>query len=290
MIDLHAHSTFSDGSLTPEQLVNLASEAGLTALALTDHDSTGGLDRFMAACEVAAAEGRPAPLGIPGVEISADVAKGTMHILAYFFDVTNVALQDALARIRGGREARNHEILRKLNEQGLKLPWEEVQEYAGEEVIGRPHFARAMVDRGHVRSVKEAFDLYLAKGKPAYADRFRMSPADSIAVIRQAGGVPVLAHPFTLQLDASELRAEMGRLKESGLEGVEVYYSEHSHDLTAAYRELAEALDLAVTGGSDFHGEINPGIKLGIGFGSLRVPDRIVDDLQTRARRIAAAA
>jgi len=290
MIDLHAHSTFSDGSLTPGQLVKLAAETGLTALALTDHDSTGGLDLFMAACEEAAAAGGPAPVGIPGVEISADVAKGTMHILAYFFDQANAPLQEGLAHIRGGREARNHEILDKLKGLGIELTWEEVQGYAGEEVVGRPHFARAMLDKGYVRSASEAFDRYLAKGKPAYADRFRLSPSDSIALIRQAGGVPVLAHPSTLQLAAGELRDEMVRLKECGLEGVEVYYSEHSHELVARYRELAEELDLALTGGSDFHGEINPGIKLGIGFGSLRVPDGLVDELRTRARRIAANA
>jgi len=276
MIDLHTHSTFSDGSLTPEELAELGARVGLKALALTDHDSTGGLARFDAACR------KHGLAGVPGVEISAGVAKGTMHILGYYVDADQPALEDVLSRIRNGREIRNQEILQKLNQLGVDLSWEEVAAYAGEEVVGRPHFAQALLAKGAVTSKNDAFDRYLAKGKPAYADRFRLSPADSIASILGAGGIPVLSHPSTLELDAKGLREFMAELKEVGLEGIETYYSEHSSQQVAEYQALARDFRMLKTGGSDFHGDVNPAVRLGVGFGSLHVPDEVADDLRKR--------
>jgi predicted metal-dependent phosphoesterase TrpH len=236
-------------------------------VSLTDHDCTGGNERFMAACEKAGDL-----VGIPGVEISAEVDRGTMHMLGYFVTSGNRELEAALERIRGGREARNREILAKLNRLGLTLTWEEVTAFAGDEVVGRPHFAQAMVKKGHVPSNTKAFDRYLARGKPAYVDRFRFSPADSIAAIAGAGGVAVLAHPFTLQLDREALRARVAEFREMGLQGVR------------EYRELADELGLVATGGSDFHGDLNPAIKLGKGFGNLRVADETVERLRAASR------
>jgi predicted metal-dependent phosphoesterase TrpH len=278
VIDLHVHSTFSDGSLTPAQLAGRGREIGLKALALTDHDTTAGLAALAAAC---GGGGGPEP--VPGVEISVDVAKGTLHMLGYYVDASNAALEKTLARIREGREDRNRVILDKLRALGMALEWDEVAAYAGEDVVGRPHFARAMAARGYVSSTAEAFDRYLAKGKPAYTERFRLLPAESVAAIRAAGGVPVLAHPFTLELSAAALAARAAELKEAGLGGIEAYYSEHSSGQTEQYVRLARSLDLAVTGGSDFHGENNPAIRLGVGFGSLRVPDDLLEDLRRRA-------
>ncbi len=277
MVDLHTHSTFSDGSHTPEELAGMAKRAGLYALALTDHDTTAGLERFTAAC---AEQGIK---GIPGVEISADVSRGTMHILGYYVSADYPGLCVALERIREGRSDRNGKILEKLASLGMSVSMDEVSRYAGDEVVGRPHVARAMVEKGYVRSCEEAFDKYLAKGRPAYVDRFRLSSSDSVRIIRDAGGVAVLAHPFTLELDNGGLRRIVAELREFGLQGIEAYYSEHSQDQTRRYVALAREMGLLTTGGSDFHGGINPAVKLGIGFGNLCVPDRVADDLLAAA-------
>jgi predicted metal-dependent phosphoesterase TrpH len=284
MIDLHTHSTFSDGVLTPRQLADLAREIGLTAIALTDHDSTNGIEQFLAACRDGNAAGARQLTGLAGVEISADVSRGTLHMLGYMVDPSNRELQDVLVQIRDGREIRNQKILAKLNALGINLSWEEVAALAGEDVVGRPHFAQAMLARNYVDSTTDAFERFLAKGKPAYTDRLRFTPERSVAAIRSAGGVAVLAHPFTLDLGRKELRAYVASLKDLGLAGLEVYYSEHNPEQTQEYLALARDLDLVATGGSDFHGDtVNAGIKLGRGFGSLRVPDEIVDQLHARA-------
>lgn len=277
MIDLHCHSTFSDGSCTPAQLVEMAHAAGLTALALTDHDSTNGIESFMAACA------RPVNgktlLGVPGVEISADIQKGTMHVLGYFLDTTNGPLQEVLTQIRDGREIRNRKIVAQLQAMGMAITWDEVRSYAGEDVVGRPHFSRALIDKGYVKDNDEAFERYLAKGKPGYADRFRLTPEASIGVILAAGGVPVLSHPFTLELDSKALREYIKHLKNQGLQGMEVHYPEHGPERFREYQALARELGLIATGGSDFHGAVNPDVQLGVGFGGLRVPDEIAGEL-----------
>lgn len=274
MIDLHVHSTFSDGSNTPRELAEKAKQAGLTAIALTDHDNTDGVDIFIDACNEFGLT------GVSGVEISVDVPKGTMHILGYLFDQNDVPLQSALKLIRGGRSDRNRKILDRLNEIGLDLTWDEVADLAGGDVVGRPHFAMAMVARNYVSSKNVAFDLYLGKGKQAYVDRFRLSPQDGINVIANAGGVAVLAHPFTLELDKKAMRDCIRDLKEAGMKGIEVYYSEHSNGQVKEYMKLAREFGLIVTGGSDFHGKLNPAVHLGRGFGSLYVPDELMDDLR----------
>jgi 3',5'-nucleoside bisphosphate phosphatase len=289
VIDLHTHSTFSDGSLTPEELVALARRRGLSALALTDHDSTAGMPRFRAACAASAAEGYregQGLRGIAGVEISVDVAHGTLHLLGYCLDTGHAGLEQMLERIRAGRQDRNGQILKRLNDLGLTLAWEDVASLAGEEVVGRPHFAQAMLAKGYVATKEEAFDRYLGKGKAAYFDRFRLAAPQALEVLLRAGGVPSLAHPFTLDLDRAALRRYVGELRDVGLQAIEVYYSEHSPDLTAQYLALAREFGLAVTGGSDFHGEMNPKIDVGVGFGALRVPDELADALLARARHV----
>jgi predicted metal-dependent phosphoesterase TrpH len=273
MIDLHVHSTFSDGSFTPEELIGEAARIGLCAIALTDHDTTDGVPRFTAAAVLTSVR------AIAGVEISADVKSGTMHMLGYMIDPDNQALIERLKWLREGREARNAEILEKLNKLGFELTWEEVTAFAGEDVVGRPHFAQALLARDLVKDKNEAFDKYLGKGKPAYADRRRMTPEHSIRLIREAGGVPVLAHPFTLNLSAGALKRQVAELRDFGLGGIEVFYSEHTPQMTSQYLNLAGELGLVATGGSDFHGAMNPDIKLGSGFGSLQVPDEVVAQL-----------
>lgn len=276
MIDLHVHSTFSDGSLTPAQLVQQAVESGLHAVALTDHDTTDGLAPFLAAASTTAVR------AVPGVEISVDVQHGTLHLLGYFIQPGTPTLDELLTRIRHGREIRNQQILDKLNRLGFRLSWDEVASFAGEDVVGRPHFALAMIAKGFVKNKDQAFGEYLGKGRRAYVDRLRFPPAESIQAIRSAGGVAVLAHPATLDLQGTPLRTFIESLSQAGLGGMEVYYSEHSPDQFHSYLNLARELGLAITGGSDFHGKLNPDIRMGVGFGGLRIPDELVDALAAR--------
>ncbi len=276
MIDLHTHSTFSDGSLTPEELAAAAREAGLSAIALTDHDTVDGTPRFVEACA------RGGITGIAGVEISADTLKGTMHLLGYFLDPEHAGLRDALAEVRDGRRVRNHRIVEELATHGMELTWAEVLTLSGGDVVGRPHIAQAMVKRGYVPSCNAAFQEWLGKGKPAYVDRFRLSPQDGIARIREAGGVAVLAHPFTLDLRFKKLRTLVSDLVGWGLSGVEVFYPEHGADRRQQYQTLAHDFDLVMTGGSDFHGDMNPSIQLGRGFGNVCVKDSVLDQLRER--------
>jgi len=276
VIDLHTHSIYSDGSLTPEELVAAAVVARLEAVALTDHDTTEGLPRFLAAAA------RHGVRGISGVEISAEHHPGAMHILGYLFDPAHAGLQAQLAQLRAGRNERNRQIMDKLRALGLELTWDEVHALAGGEVVGRPHFARALIARGHVPDKAAAFATLLARGQPAYAERFRFSPVDSIQMIRSAGGVAVLAHPCSLKLGQKPLRALLLELRAAGLGGVEVYHSEHNPYQTRLYHRLATDLGLACTGGSDFHGTLMPDIKLGFGFGRLRVPADLLPKLEAQ--------
>lgn len=275
MIDLHTHSTFSDGSLTPEQLVREAELARLSALALTDHDSISGLERFMAACSKSKVR------GVPGVEISVDCnpSDATMHILGYFIDPANAELNEHVNRLRDGRRHRNAEILKRLNAMGLMLTMNEISAFAGENNVGRLHFAQALMARGYVRTTQEAFDKYLAKGKSGYANRLRFKPLGGVAMIRSAGGIAVLAHPFTLNLGKQALADCVGALVQGGLQGIEIYYPQHSPKLVRQYLDLAGQFQLVATGGTDFHGTPMPDVKLGRGFGMLNVPDTVLEQL-----------
>lgn len=276
MIDLHCHSTFSDGSLTPEELIQEAKRSGITGLALTDHDTTAGVPRFVAAANDVGI--RP----VAGVEISADFKGGTMHMLGYLLDPAAAELNDRLKWMRDGRETRNAEILKKLQALGFSITWEEVASYAGEDVVGRPHFAQALLAKAYVSDKNEAFDKYLGKGKAAYVDRCRLTAEDAVLLIRSAGGVPVLAHPFTLNLGSDALDKLLGELRAKGLGGIETYYSEHTREMEQLYLKLGAKHDLVPTGGSDFHGDMTPDIKLGRGFGSLKVPADTIDRLEAR--------
>ena len=280
MIDLHCHSTYSDGSCTPEALVHMAHAAGLRALALTDHDTTTGVAPFLAASR---ALGDDKLECLAGVEISVEVPRGTVHILGYFVDPADVPLEAALTQIREGRGTRNAHIVSRLNELGMDLTAEDVAAHAGEQVVGRVHIAQALVTKGFVADKQAAFKRYLAKGKPAYADRFRLSPEAGIRMIRDAGGAAVLAHPVTLRLGKRALREQIGALREMGLAGLEVFYPLHPPKVVKDYLSMARAFDLVPTGGSDFHGDANPAIKLGRGFGSLHVDDDLLEPLRARA-------
>ena len=274
MIDLHTHSTASDGKLSPAELMRHAKALGIEVIALTDHDTLSGLE------EAAEEATRIGVEFIPGVEISAENNPGTLHMLGYFIDPSNTQLVQTLAWLRGGRDDRNHLILSKLAELGCPLDWDEVEALAGGESMGRPHIATAMVNRGYVATFNEAFERYLGKGAAAYTDRDKMTPEVAIERIRSAGGLPVLAHPQTLSLTDHELSDLLRRLVSFGLAGIEVYYYSHSHEETERYLSLAGEYGLAVTGGSDFHGPGMIETCLGTGKGNMNIPKTVADDLR----------
>jgi len=244
--DLHTHSTSSDGTLAPADLVRQASRRGLTILALTDHDTTSGLADAIATGEA---------LGvrvIPGIELSTDVSAGEVHILGYGIDSENQTLQQALARYRQARRERAERIIARLCELGVDLPEGSVQASDSDASLGRPHIARAMIAAGYVQSVSEAFDRYLGNDKPAYiASERKPTPEEAIRLIRAAGGLPVLAHPYTSDAFPESLPA----LVKAGLAGIEVYYAEYPPEQRLALARIADEHGLLATGGSDYHGE-----------------------------------
>jgi predicted metal-dependent phosphoesterase TrpH len=275
-VDLHAHTTASDGTLTPRQLVQEAVRHGVRVLAITDHDSTDGLAEALA-------EGAriPSLTIVPGLEINCDVEGAEIHVLGYCPDYETTWFQDFLREQRAERVARIHRIADRLAELGMPIDPAEVFALVKEGSAGRPHVARVMVDRGYVRSVREAFDRYLRTGGPASAPRRRLVPAEAVGVIRRARGVPVLAHPGLAGRD--EL---IPGLVDAGLLGIEVYYAEHSAAQTTTYLELCRRFDLVATGGSDYHGlhtgRTNPP-------GTPPVPLSVWHALRSRAEALKAA-
>ncbi|MCS7002367.1 MAG: PHP domain-containing protein [Dehalococcoidia bacterium] len=249
-VDLHLHTTASDGALSPHDLIARCHEAGLRVVAITDHDST---EAVAAATAAAATRGM---VVVPGTELSTDFAADELHMLGYFVDVGDPTFQDTLLGMRDSRVGRAKEMVRKLNELGLPLDWERVQAIAGDGAIGRPHVAQAMVEAGHVQTIAEAFERWIGRDGPAYAERVRLSPAECVALIRRVGGLPVLAHPRDLP-DLAAIVADLARV---GLAGIEVYYGGHqpyTPDEQEALLALAQRHNLIPTGGTDFHGNGN---------------------------------
>lgn len=243
-VDLHSHTTASDGTLTPRELARLAARHGVRVLALTDHDSTGGVREAMDEAR------RLAPLEIvPGLEINCDVPGAEIHVLGYCVDWETPWFQEFLAAQREERRQRVYRIAARLAELGMPIEPDAVFALVKEGSAGRPHIAQAMVDRGYVKSVREAFDRYLSANGPANVPRRRLTPVEAVRIIRRARGVPVLAHPGLANRD--ELIPE---LVDAGLLGIEAFYPEHSSSQITTYRELCARLGLIATGGSDFHG------------------------------------
>lgn len=279
--DLHTHTTASDGSETSAQLVRLAAEAGLAAIAITDHDTVDGLSAALESGDRLGIE------VLSGVELSVQVPRGNMHLLGYLIDRTSPALHQVLERVQSARARRNPQILAKLEELGLPVSQEEVESLAQGGQVGRPHIARAMVGRGYVRSAGEAFGRYLKQGASAYVPKSILSPEEGISAIRQAGGLAVLAHPISLGLSpSSPLEPLVGQWVEQGLEGIECYYTEHSREITSLCLDICAKYRLVATGGSDYHGRSKPAVHLGRGRGGLHVPYSCVVALRKRwARR-----
>jgi predicted metal-dependent phosphoesterase TrpH len=277
-VDLHVHSTASDGRLSPAEVIEEAAEKGLVYIALADHDSVNGI-----AAAQAAAKRFPGLSVIPAIEISTDIPEGEVHILGYFIDYTDAELLTKLDDFKNSRLRRAKQMVAKLEALGVPVEWRRVLELAGTSIIGRPHIAQAMMEKGHVSSFKEAFDQYLGHGKPAYVERDKMLPAEAVALIVKARGLPVLAHPLT-SADPEGLILE---LKPAGLVGLEVYYDGYTAADVKRLVGLARRHDLIATGGSDFHG-IEPESETAIGGAEvpLEVAERLIALAKEREPRL----
>ncbi|MDA2910081.1 PHP domain-containing protein [Nitrospiraceae bacterium AH_259_D15_M11_P09] len=276
-LDLHLHTTYSDGSQPPAEVLAMAHKVHVSALAITDHDTVDGLPEAITAGTDLGIE------VIPGVEISSRLADTELHVLGYFLDWKDPVLLSRLASLRVSRHRRNPRIVEKLNELGLGITYEEVKALAGTDSVGRPHIARVLMEKGYVKSSKEAFDRYLAQGARAYVPRELPDPPEAIAWIREARGIPVLAHPVWLKTSAAGLQGLCATLQDHGLRGVEVHYATHNPQQTSEYLEIARQLDLLITGGSDYHGITKPGIEVGVGRGGLKVPSALLEPLRKAA-------
>lgn len=270
-IDLHSHTTASDGGLTPTELVRLAAERGIGTLGITDHDTTDGL---------AEAQRVARELGVrivPGVEFGLDVRGTEVHMLGYFFDPQHPRLQEKLLVLRAGRLERGRRMVERLAEHEVHIPWERVQEIAAGGSVGRPHVAKALIEGGYVETIDEAFEKYLGRGKPGYVERTQLTPEECIALIHEAGGVASLAHPTWI----ADLEALLPSLVEAGLDGLETYYGNYSEETIAWLASLAEKYNLAPTGGSDFHGLSSLSHAQ---LGSVSLPSQCFAEWERRAR------
>jgi predicted metal-dependent phosphoesterase TrpH len=279
-VDLHIHSTASDGVLSPSEIVRYAKAKGLQAIAITDHDTIEG-------CKGGLAEGERIGFEvIPGIEISAEHFPGTMHILGFFLDIHHPFLNERLKFLQKARAERNPKIVEKLNELGIDITFEEVLRASGGGQVGRPHFANVLLEKKYVRSFQEAFDRFLKKGAPAYVDKFRFTSKESLHLISEAKGVAVLAHPKTLGMNGySELEKLILQLVGEGLMGIEVYYPEHSAAETAQFKTIAERYGLLSTGGTDYHGMEKNQLDIGVGRGEMKLPYSIVENIKAVRNR-----
>lgn len=279
-IDLHTHSLHSDGAQTPADVVKTAASAGLSAIALTDHDCITGVRE---AVETGKALGVEV---IPGVELSAQ-SDTELHILGYFVDIDNKRLQDTMAYALQVRDERQEETCRKLNEQGFQITMEEARAEAhGNPVLCRAHFAQIMVRKGYAESVKDAFNRYLSVGCYAYSNRQALTGPEAVSLIHEAGGIAVAAHLHLIKMPDEPLKEYLKSLIPYGLDGIEGYYTDYTPDMEQRYRAMAKELGLVISGGTDYHGANKPHIAIGKGRGELEIPYSVLDGLRQRHREI----
>jgi predicted metal-dependent phosphoesterase TrpH len=275
VIDLHTHTRYSDGSLTPTELVELAAHEGLHAVAITDHDTVDGVEEALAAGRRLGVE------VVPGVEINLEHGQVTMDLLGYFLAGCPTAeLRAELAELRAYRDERNARILERLAELGYPIGAEELAAVAEHGAVGRPHIGEALRRHGHVTSIAEAFERFLRRGAPAWVDRRRLSLAQAVRSLRASGGLPVIAHPGIIRTDDAGLAAIARDAARLGVVGLECYYPAHDRATVARVLGLCERLALVPTGGSDFHGDVKPANTLGVGANGEPIPDAVLDDLR----------
>jgi len=271
--DLHLHTTGSDGRLTPTELVKLARTRGLKVIAVTDHDSVGGIDEA-----VKEARNKPQITVVPGVEINTDLASGELHVLGYFIDYGSPDLIVSLEKIRESRVGRAEKMVDKLHALGLQVEWKRVLDLARGDSICRPHIAQAMLEKGYVTSEREAFDKYIGRNGPAYVEREKIKPVDAVEIIKRAGGLPVLAHPADIQ----ELDNMIKELIQAGLVGLEVYYGQYDQATVEKLIRIADQYKLIMTGGTDYHHfQDNHEVPMG----SIDIPDSCIRQLFSLARK-----
>lgn len=272
-IDLHTHSLCSDGTMTPAEVVRAAKAAGLAAIALSDHDTVAGVREAMAEGERIGVE------VVPAIELSAQSETET-HILGYFIDIENEALLEKMEYIKQVRVRRQENVCRNLRALGFDVMMDEVRQIAGSDVLCRAHFAKIMVQKGYVSSVKEAFSQYLASGKPAYSGTQALTDTEAVRLIKDAGGLAFVAHLHQTKRTLYDLESFLLRLKDAGLDGVEGYYTEYTPEMERDYRALAKRLGLMLSGGSDFHADNKPHISIGRGLGELYIPYEILEKMK----------
>lgn len=275
-VDLHLHSTASDGTMEPAEIVEKASELGLSTISITDHDSFAGIDGA-----IEAAQSRSVDI-IPGVELSAYYRSQDVHVIGYFVDRRNALLNERLSKLRESRGLRAKEIVVKLQSAGVNVEWSDVERIAKGEAVGRPHIAQALVDKGEAQNISEVFKKHLGRGRPGYVAKYVMEIEEILDVVHQAGGVTSLAHPAHWDADEAVLRY----LQSHGLDAIEVWHIDHSEEDVRRFNDMASRLGLLMTGGSDCHGERK---KHGMVMGSLPIPDTIIDPLRGRAQEIRAS-
>lgn len=273
-VDLHVHSTASDGTFTPKEVVKLAAKAGLSAFALTDHDTVKGVDEAIESAKKLNLE------VIPGVEISTRYKEKEIHIVGLFLDHHNSQLLKGLGNEIDIRNKRNQMLIEKFNENGFPVTMEKMHEMFPDSVITRAHFASYMAKKGYVKSTLDAFNRYLGEGMPLYVPRDKKSPEEAIKLITSAGGVAILAHPLLYHLTIGELRDLCIMLKELGLVGIESMYSTYKGFDELSVKNLAKEIGLLESGGSDFHGANKPHIKIGSGMGTLRISSEYMENLR----------
>jgi predicted metal-dependent phosphoesterase TrpH len=277
MIDLHTHTTHSDGTVSPTQLVELARDLGVSAVAVTDHDIVDGLAVALAAGERLGVE------VVPGVELSLEWEDRTLHLLGYFFcELPTEELRGALAELRQYRDARNARILERLADLGYPVEPEALARVADGGAVGRPHIGEVMRQRGYVSSIEEAFERFLRKGAPAYVDRRRLTLPEAMRLLRHSGGIASLAHPGIIPVDAVELERIVRSVAADGVDGLECYYGSYDGGTERLCLDLAARAGMVATGGSDFHGAVKPNVVLGVGPEGRPIPDRVLDDLKER--------
>lgn len=273
-VDFHTHSTCSDGTMTPAELVRYAKEKGLTAFALTDHDSVDGIEEATREAEKIGIE------FIPGIEFSAAEDTET-HVIGLFLDPKNETLLATINKLKNSRRRRMEDICRKLRTLGMDITHEEALAVAGGNFVGRAHIAKLMVEKGYCENIRECFDKYIGLGKPAYSEKNELTAVEAVKAIRAAGGIAYLAHLNQTGFDTERLRQLLLTLKKAGLNGIEGYYPEYTEEHITEYRNLAIELQLSLGGGSDFHGKMKPHIEIGSGKGDLRIPYFILDNMKS---------
>lgn len=274
-IDLHTHSLKSDGSMTPAEVVREAKRAGLSAIALSDHDTVDGI-------EEAVAEGKKIGIEvIPAIEFSV-ISETETHILGFFIDINNADLKRVLREVVDLRIQRNYVTCQRLNELGFDITIEEVRALAPNNFVGRAHFARVLMDKGYTRSVKEGFDKYMSAGQYAYCEQQRLTAKEAIELIKKCGGLSFLAHPHLTRFDDNKIRMYLEELKDYGLDGLEGYYTDYTPEMQEKYQSMAKELGLLISGGTDFHARMKPHISIGTGLGNMKIPYSVLEEMKKR--------